>query len=78
VIQNIFLAGMLGSPMFTKELNHDSFIQVFPYLKLPSPTLKQLTIMGWIRPDAMDEGNVLVKAIEIRLVCRCQQKCFLI
>ena len=57
---NIFAAGMIGSPMFTKELNHQSFIQVFPYSKLSSPSLKQMTIMGWMRPDAIDEGNVLV------------------
>jgi hypothetical protein len=53
-------AGMLGSPMFTKELNHLSFIQLFPSSKLTSPPSKQLTIMGWMRPDAANEGTVLV------------------
>lgn len=51
---------MLGSPMFTKALGGNSFIQVFPFTKVTSPVLQQLTIMGWIRPDIMDEGTVLV------------------
>jgi hypothetical protein len=52
--------GLLGSPMFTKALNHQSFIQIFPSSKLTSPLLKQITILGWIRPDSTDEGTVLV------------------
>jgi hypothetical protein len=46
--------------MFTKALNHGSFIQILPSSKLTSPSLKQITIMGWIRPDSSDEGTVLV------------------
>jgi len=53
-------AGLLGSPMFTKELQHKSFIQIFPSSKLTSPTSKQISILGWIRPDALNEGTVLV------------------
>jgi hypothetical protein len=52
--------GLLGSPMFTKALNHQSFIQIFPSSKLASPSLKQITILGWIRPDSTDEGTILV------------------
>jgi len=60
MLAKLTLAGMLGSPMFTKELNHLSFIQLFPSSKLSSPPSKQLTIMGWLRPDAANEGTVLV------------------
>ena len=30
-------SGITGSPMFTKELNHGSFIQLFPASKVTSP-----------------------------------------
>ena len=53
-------AGMLGSPMFTKVLHHGSFVQAFAYAKLSPTSPKLVTIMGWLRPDAVDEGNVLV------------------
>ena len=53
-------AGLIGSPMFTKEMNGLSFIQLFPSSKLVTPSPKQLTILGWIRPDAVNEGTVLV------------------
>ena len=53
-------AGLLGSPMFTKELNHKSFIQISPSSKVTAPASKQISILGWIRPDAADEGTVLV------------------
>ena len=56
-------AGLLGSPLFTKELNDLSFIQIFPSSKMASPASKQISILGWIRPDAVDEGTVLVKYI---------------
>jgi hypothetical protein len=54
------LAGMVGSPMFTKELNFLSFIQLFPSSKVQSPASMQVSILGWIRPDATNEGTVLV------------------
>jgi hypothetical protein len=54
-------AGMLGSPMFTRELNHLSFIQIFPGSKITTPPVsKQLSILGWIRPDVTAEGTVFV------------------
>jgi hypothetical protein len=54
-------AGLSGSPMFTKELNHKSFIQIFPGSKITAPPAsKQLSILGWIRPDITDEGTVFV------------------
>ena len=56
-------AGIMGSPMFTKELNHESFIQIFPGSKLAIPDPKQVTIMGWIRPDAINEGTFIVSYI---------------
>ena len=49
--------------MFTKELNHDSFIQMFPGSKLGVPDPKQVTIMGWIRPEAVNEGTVIVSVL---------------
>jgi hypothetical protein len=61
-------AGLIGSPMFTKELQHKSFIQIFPSSKLSTPTSKQITILGWIRPDALNEGTVLVNYIEKNLI----------
>ncbi len=54
------LAGMVGSPMFTKELNFLSFVQLFPSSKVQSPASMQVSILGWIRPDAPNEGTVLV------------------
>jgi hypothetical protein len=54
-------AGMTGSPMFTKELGHKSFVQLFPASKVTRPASKQLSILGWLRPDAPNEGTVLVK-----------------
>ena len=56
-------AGMLGSPMFTKELNHLSFIQTFPATKVQIPEPKQISILAWIRPDAPNEGTLLVTII---------------
>jgi hypothetical protein len=61
-INFIVSVGLSGSAMFTKALNHGSFIQILPSSKLTSPSLKQITILGWIRPDLSDEGTVLVTA----------------
>jgi hypothetical protein len=66
---------MLGSPMFTKDLNHKSFIQMFPWTKVSPPSTKQLTILGWIRPDAIDEGTVLVLYRNVEMKYKTTQAC---
>lgn len=55
-------AGFIGSAMFTSELNQMSNILVNTSMKIGIQTSLQMTLMGWIRPDKLQSGTVLVIA----------------
>lgn len=53
-------AGFLGSAMFTKELNHMSYVSVNTTTGMAIQTSLQMTLMGWIRTDNTFGGTFLV------------------